>query len=243
MRGRQWLWLAMLAVASVARADDDIDADRPDLANGPRPLALHHVQFEAGWTRYGNTDAPLDVFGEGLVRLGLARRLELRAIVPSWNRLRVESAAGVRRTTGLGDLGAGLKLGFTNTDARAIGLVLDATVPSGERPFRADDPTLDATLAVEVSRGPRSLTFNAGLSIEGSTTEAVGVFNAEFDLDHGVSAYGEIAEQGDFEGFDTTLDTGVTWKLTHETQIDGRIGVTTGGGSATFSGFGIAHRW
>src|SRR5258708_2384589 len=80
-----------LAAPAIVHADD-IEADRPDLSQGPRPLAAHRVQLEAGWTRYQNTDAPLDVFGEGLLRVGVDGRVELRVLVPSWNRVTLRGA-------------------------------------------------------------------------------------------------------------------------------------------------------
>src|SRR5262249_15296960 len=138
--------LALAAAAGLARADDEIVADRPGFGESANVVASRHVQVEIGatWTQ---TDPIDDVFdlAKALVRIGLGHSLELRFDTPDWLYAR---DAGVR-SHGFSDTTVGLKwhasIGSSDLSLRGA-----AVVPSGSVGFTDED--VDPTGAIAWSR-------------------------------------------------------------------------------------------
>ncbi len=247
-----------IAIASVtpaaAQMDEPLVSDRPDFTESTGTIAPGHVQIEGGITRQeiGEVDA-LSV-GEILVRLGLGERLEARLGVGSWTRVDVPGA----EIDGYEDPTVGLKVRLTPpVDDRppgfpAASLLLGTSVPVGSEELTTDEWEPEARLALGwILTDLLSLGANLGvafpsdgddrfdqilasLTVGIAATDRLGIF---------VETYGFSEEEPDGESTQY-VDTGVTFALTDDLQLDARIGFGLNDPSPErFVGVGAAVRW
>lgn len=242
-----------IAMPAAAQMDDPLVSDRPDFTESTGTIAPGHVQIEGGITRQeiGEEDA-LSV-GEVLVRIGAGERLEARLGVGSWTRVDVPGA----ELDGYEDPSVGLKVRLTPpVDDRppgfpAASLLLSTTVPVGSDELTTDEWEPEARVALDwiltdllslganvgiawPSDGDRFDQLLASVTLGIAATDRLGVF---------VETYGfsEEEPEGDATQY---VDTGVTFALTDDLQLDARIGFGLNDPSPErFVGVGIAARW
>ena len=238
--------LLLLAATAGARVDDDFETDRPDLAEGPGPVSAGHLQVEAGWTRAAFTrHSRQDVVGEVLVRIGIAPHLELRGVLPSWNRLALEQPAPTREMKGFDAAGMGLKVGVPLASQRfALGVLSHVIFPGGSGTFRSDRTNFDVLVAGAYALARSSLSANAGVQRSDGAWGEFAVVSLSADIGARMGGYVESAvEQVDGES-QWTWDTGVTWRPVQWTQLDARVGAVSGFGETwAMFGAGISQRW
>ena len=225
-------------------AADDFDTDRPDVTEGPAPLAPGRLQLEAGWTqdRFGRATRQ-DTFGEVLLRVGLVRQLELRAFPPGWGRARGPGSDA----SGFTPPGVGLKWRLTPVGAaRAVALIADAGLPGGEGAFERRGVDAELIAVGESDVAGADLTANLVASREGATGDWGGAatLSGEVELAPRLAAYAEAYDVRD-PGADAAAfaDAGLLVRVAHWTQVDGRFGLRLGGAPHTTFGFGLARRW
>ena len=243
-----------LALPAAAQMDGPLVSDRPDFTESTGTIAPGHVQIEGGITRQESGDEDALSVGEILVRLGLGERLEARLGVGSWTRL---DAPGVE-IDGYEDPTVGLKVRLTPpVDDRppgfpAVSLLLGTSVPVGSEELTTDEWEPEARVALDwILTDLLSLGANLGVAFPSdggdqfdqilasvtlgiAATDRLGVF---------VETYGfsEEEPEGDATQY---VDTGVTFALTNDLQLDARIGFGLNDPSPErFVGVGVAARW
>lgn len=243
-----------MAVPAAAQVDGPLVGDRPDFTESTGTIARGHVQVEAGITRQeiGEEDA-LSV-GEVLVRFGLGERLEARLGVGSWTRIDLPGG----QLEGFEDPDVGLKVRLTSpVDDRppgfpAVAFILGTSVPVGSEELTTDEWEPEARLALDwILTDLLSLGANFGVAYPSdggdrfdqllasvtmgiAATDRLGVF---------VEAFGFSEEE---PGGDATqyVDTGVTFALSDDLQLDARIGFGLNDPSPErFVGAGVVARW
>lgn len=233
-------FMLFVACAPVVRAGDAIDADRPDVTNGPGTLEPGRWQFEAGATRVGNGGAWTATCGEGLLRRGVAPGFEVRLLLPSWN----SGSPGAER--GMGDAGAGAKWTVPGgSDAFTAGLVGDVILPTGAPDVSAGTTGADLAFAADIGLGPRAdLALNVGGSHQADANALLLSGSCGVDLGGGFGTWGEWAALRSDGAFLHTFDTGLTYKVTPDLQLDARVAAGAGASSGDFTvGAGFAVRW
>lgn len=246
-----------LAVATSAGAQETLpplSSDRPDFTEGTSTIPFGHVQVEGGitWQEIGGEDSMST--GELLVRYGFRENMEARLGVGSWTR--IDGPGG--DLDGYEDPELGLKVRLTApADDRppglpAVALLLATTVPVGSKELTTDDWQPTALLAFDWDVNDLlAIGANLGASYPSdgdeqfdqilasvtaaiAATDRLGVF---------LEAYGFSQEEPDGDATQY-VDTGVTFALTDNLQLDARIGFGLNDPSPErFVGVGAVVRW
>jgi hypothetical protein len=241
---------AALAVAPLdARAQDEgIEADRPDFTNSPSPLAPGVAQLEAGWTREHAVSGPTNTFGLGVLRWGIANRVELRADVPSW----IRQDIGPSFDSGFGDAGVGAKFLLAEGKGAwpSFGVIADLDLPTGAEGFGSSGAGYNGTLAAERDFGAIDASANLLLGNddddsgerEWSTGASLSLgFTPVWKLEAFTEWYLIASESADPQDF---VDAGVTVPVGRHFLVDASLGVRVGEGAQPwFSGAGGTWRW
>lgn len=245
---------AVCAAPLTAQEQDPLVSDRPDFTESTGTIAPRHVQVEGGitWQEAGEEDSL--AAGEVLVRLGLRDNLEARLGVGSWSRVDTPGA----RADGYDDPTLGIKVRLTDPQEDrppglpAVALLLGTTVPVGSDELTADEWQPEAKLALgwdltdrlglgvnlgyawPDDGGERFHQLLASVSAAVTATDRLGFF---------LEAYGFSEETPD-GGSTRYADTGATFALTDDLQLDARIGFGLNDPSPErYVGVGVVARW
>jgi hypothetical protein len=239
--------------AGLEPASGPIVTDRPDFTEGTATVPVGMAQLENGYTATREADVRGQTIGEGLLRIAVAERAEIRLGVNSY----ATTKAGPTRAAGFEDPSVGFKLRLVAPDAARSRLVPElsllgvTTLPSRRGPFRESTVQPEAKLAAgwEVSERV-GLSSNLGF---GSATESRRRFSqlsASGSLGYAVSArVGAFAEYygltaGPGAGLAHYFDGGVTYLLTPNLQVDARGGAGANGPAPDrLWGVGLSTRW
>jgi len=229
-----------------------ISTDRPSFSLGPGTIPKGRVQFETGYT-FSFEDAHPNVkthtFPETLIRLGLTDIAELRV---EWPILTfIDNGTSVH---GLRDLGLGFKIQvFQQQGLRPrVSFAGRLSIPTGDKDFSSDrvDPEWRTILTYALnermglfgnvnigsptSQGTRFVQVSSSLGLSGSLWHRLTGFVEYFGLYPREAAGGS----GHF------LQTGVLYLLSHNVQLDARVGGgLTRGTDDLFTGAGISWRF
>lgn len=234
--------LVAFAVPTRAAEVELFPTDRPDLGEGAVPLERGVWTFEAG----GSIATPSQhsqSFGDGLLRIGAARAVEARVLLPTY-----------QRTAGTGQWGAaglGLKLGaWKPSPDVSIGLVSDLAVPTSDEERRAEPHELDTVAAAEAELpGDLGCSANLGLSTVHATrrsSAAIATAGIDRDLSKRTSVFAEIAGHRPLAAggvWSEIVDGGLSRAVAPGVQLDaGAARTITPGGGWVF-GAGVSRRW
>jgi len=231
-----------LFLASFCHAGADVPeliTDRPDQTESSETVAPGYVQFEIGWTHSEDDedmDVTSDAFPETLVRLGVARHLELRF---GFDGYIWEDADSAGREEGFGDLQLGLKwkLWEESRWKPQTAILADTSVPSGEDPLSSErfDPSIrlacSHTLAETLSLG-----YNlAGLwtSEEDAASDRDTTASVAYSVVLGIALSEQAGAFVELFGQTPTaegkpansLDAGITYLVADNLQLDVLAGV------------------
>lgn len=240
--------LLALFLALPTRADTGpLITDRPDFTESAATVAEGRFQLEGGVTAERTEDETVWTAGELLLRVGLAERLELRVSAPSH-----VSGPG---PDGFADGGVGAKV-LLIPEARgfrpATAVIVATSVPSGEAPFRSASwqPETKLCLAWDVADGiglAANLNYARPAEDGRRFDEISGSLSVAVELAPQWGAYLEwFGFSREAPGGDATnyLNTGVTYLVHDDFQLDARIGAGLGGDTADFfAGLGAAVRF
>lgn len=216
----------------------ELTTDRPDTTESPFTIDAGHVQIETGlidWARGprgpDGTRGDAFGFGETNVRIGLTARLEADIVVQPYGVAR-DSRRAPRRG-GIGALTLRAKYNFFGNDGGRTALAilpfvaipLDRSSPVGPA---ATEYGVLVPLAIELN-DRFSLGLNAGLNLRRPErgrdlraslplTASLGVAASET-----VGAYYELAAEFGSEDI-LALNTGLTWRVRPNVQLDTGIG-------------------
>jgi hypothetical protein len=123
--------------------DSPISTDRPGLLFSPTLVPEGRFQVEASLpaftqVRGGGNDLEAWSFPVAL-RYGLSDRVELRASLPTWTDLRIESGGVVTRDDGFSDAEIGAKFRLNDTQDPPLALLTSLRLPTGEDGFTTDE--------------------------------------------------------------------------------------------------------
>jgi len=251
------LWLCAPVLALPARAGEDIlEADRPDLAEGPSALAPRVVQVELGMTHWrlgpsAIVQETLDSVGELLLRAGLAPGWEARLVLPSWHsetRIHPQyDPAGPQslETSGFGDAALGVKRDLPSPHPRLeTGLIAEVTLPVGEAPFGGGDASAGVTLAAALASAPGDWCGNVGYARSGETDAVLATVSFERALVKRLAAFAEVAWLGGEGESRRVAGAGLLWQVASRTRLDVRYGGEFARGtSEPLFGLGLVQRW
>ena len=142
--------------------------DRPDFTESAVSVSPGGFQLETGYTFSGVEREKTHSFGEVLLRVGVAERLELRFGFNSYSRVRTGSG----KLTGLEDTSFGLKLELvegdpgTGVDRPDVAVLVSTSLPTGSDAFSADglQPSVAVALAWDLTES-LALGSNLGYSM------------------------------------------------------------------------------
>lgn len=235
--------------------DDPLVTDRPDATESPVAVRPGRMQLESGYTMVGIDDARLHTLGEVLLRIGVVERLELRLGLNSYAWLRDRQGGTV---SGLTDTSIGLKYQFHDGGSSAadptMALLASTTLPTGadELSLQVAEPSLRLAAAWALS-DRISLGGNLGWGYlqDGAAGERFSELAASLSLGYGISdRWGAFLEYfgfyptGDHGPSANFVDTGLTYGVTGDLQLDARFGYGLNRDADDFFvGVGTAVRW
>jgi hypothetical protein len=250
-------WVASLATLGCASAEalrEPLVSDRPDYTESTVTVRPGVVQLEGGHTFERVTSEKTNTTGELLLRIGIAQRAELRIEPGSYTKITSPGAEASGWEDGA--LGTKLRLYARPNDTPSfvpdISLVAATSLPTGGRVFRQRRLQPEAKLAnawtitdkVDLST---NLVVSRPVDENGRYTELAASASFGFDLTPRLGAFAEVfgfAPQRDNVGRTHYVDTGFTFGLTPNFQLDARGGVGLNGAAPDyFIGFGLVRRW
>jgi hypothetical protein len=225
---------ALCAVASVVVAEEPLVTDRPDFTESSSVVGRGLVQLEGGTTFVETSDDnEAASVGELLLRWGLADRLELRFLLPSY--VREEGPAG--ESSGLTDTSVGLKLQLTRgAGAGVLGgmeasLIASTTAPTGSRSMTSDSWQPFAVLAASWELSPR-LGLGANLGVGRPADDSERYTTTWLSTALGIGLTDPLSVFIELYGFNReeargpsafTLQTGAVYLLSSDLQLDLRV--------------------
>lgn len=240
---------------SFSGLEEPLVTDRPDFTESTDTVPRGHFQLEGGYTLARVEDDESQSLGELLLRVGLGERWEARigAGSHSW----IDSPAG--DLSGFEDPSLGIKIRLSpETDLLppgrpAMALILATSVPVGDDELTDDEWVPEAKLgfswdlterlalasnlnwAYPVDGDDRFHQLSASVSGGWSFTDRIGGFLEYF-------GFSEEVEDGPSTHY---LNTGVTYLISNDLQLDVRVGHGLGNDADPddFVGFGAAVRF
>ncbi len=234
--------------------DEAIDTDRPDFTNSPRLVPPGMVQIEGGYTYSRTGSDKYHALGELLLRVPTGNWLELRFGINSYA---LDYPEG-RSVGGLEDSSFEVKIRLTKGSEKPrlfrpmTALTLGTILPTGAPAIGEHKLQPGGTLAAAWVFSDRwSLTTNLNFLHSSQDGERFDQASASASLGYQpTKRLGGFVEYfthlpGGNDGTNTYyLDSGITFLLNNNFQVDARIGVGLNGiNPEYFFGFGLAHRW
>lgn len=243
--------IAGLSGAALTQDGFPITTDRPSFSDGTLIVPKGRWQIEAGYTINDLDGARFETIGELLFRYPLSNVAEFRLsnVSLGW------TSGSVPRNDGLLDPVLGVKLKLQNGvtgKSPDLAVVLQSTIPAGDRIFRVDRAQPTAKLAfyqqTDATTGVGGNVIVADLGIDsGRFTQYAASLYVSKTLNAQASAFLEvyrlmpISDDGPDANF---ADAGMAYLLNPRTQVDFRVG--TGFDQKRdgwFLGFGVAYRF
>ena len=244
------------ACATVARPSlAPIVTDRPDFTESSETVPRGMRQLESGGsiTREGG-DREV-ALGEGLLRVGLSNRTELRLGLNSYN----FSRTGGLRVRGHDDASIGAKVrllagGATGSARPAVALIVATSLPTGASPYRVHQlqPEVKLTSAWDLTDRV-AFASNLNYAWVREPQLAYGIAAASGSLSIGLTE--RVGSYVEYYGFVPTTaqaprshfgNGGLTMLISDNLQLDGRVGTQlarAGRSREYFFGLGLSRRW
>ncbi len=235
------LLLAPLFLFCATAFAEEMETDRPDFTEGTVTIEPGRLQLETGYTfTYDDEDdirRADHIFPEALVRIGAIENVELRLGWPGYEFEEVtdKAAGNTAHADGGNDMGVGFKhrVFRQNGSLPTFAYIANLNVPSGSEEFSADKVEPETKLlfaydftdelglagntnfAAPYGDDGRYFEFSFSGSLAYSLTESVGSYFEYF---------GFYPEGGAGEEDTHYLNSGLTWGLTEDIQLDVRAG-------------------
>ncbi|HEV2851816.1 MAG TPA: transporter [Thermoanaerobaculia bacterium] len=258
--------LAALPVAPGLAQDfsglpDPLEPDRPDFTEGTSTIPTGHYQLEGGYTftRQGEEDSWS--LGELLLRIGVSDRVEARLDAGSYSSVD-PGVPGASKLSGYEDPSIGVKIRLNTDDPNLLppgwphlALLLATSVPVGSDDLTSDEWQPEAKLALGWDFTDR---FSLGSTLifaypsdpadsDERFSQLAASLSAGFSLTDRWGAYfeGYGFNKESRDGSSTTyLDTGFSYLLSNDAQLDVRVGAGLDDPSPSwYAGFGGTVRF
>lgn len=212
----------MSATLAYGQNDDVVSPDRPSFSGSSHIVPSGHLQLEggAGRVRFGSGSS--DDVGELLVRAGISDRIEIRAVLPSYDLARTPGV----RLSGASDASIEAKALLKAGGRSAFGVLVSAELPTGSRSVSEHRLQPGATFIWDLNISKSlSLTTNTTYSRATSSGERYNYRSGVSTLNLALPAnVGVFAEFYAFNapGAPTQKYTagGATWTIRKRTAID-----------------------
>jgi hypothetical protein len=244
------LLLSVLSISSVTYAES-IVTDRPDFTESPSSVPPGFIQVEAGYTFAKADEFQEHTVGELLIRMPVSQRIEVRLAL---NSFAFSEASGVK-VSGLQDSSIGLKaelIQMQNSLIPQTAIIVSTTLPTGGNPYREDtlQPGMKLCLGWDINED-WALSSNLNYDRASHSGTSFNEFSQSISLAWGFAEYwGAYLEvfsfQPDLAGSDDTsyINTGLTYLVTDDLQLDGRIGQGLNGlDTDYFVGIGVSNQF
>lgn len=225
--------LLVFATATIARADDLINADRPGIADGSTTVGAHTFQIEIGGER-DDRSADHDLLVPTLLRYGLTDNFELR----------IESSL-YQRIEGWAPVSLGAKYHFE--DKPSLGLIGRVFL------INTEEVTGDLRLANDFEVGEKwAFNPNVGLAISSDQGEhslsGLAALTAQYNLVPTANVFvdgGLTYPEERHGGAAILLDVGGAWIFRQNMQLDASVGWGAHGSTvpSVFWSAGISRRF
>lgn len=230
--------------------DEPLVTDRPDFTESALAVPIGRLQVEAGVTFTDTGGSDVWTLPETLLRLGVAQDLELRLELPDYAIVR-----NGRDDEGLTDSSVGFKWRFVEGDASTpdLAVIGSLSVPTGEDGFGQDGVHPGAILAAgwdlsdAIAEG-WSLGANLGFfEFEGSDWDTTWSVALGIPIDDRWGAFVEyyaISPELSLSRTEHVVDTGVTYLIHNNLQLDFRVGFgISDDADDFFTGAGVSYRF
>jgi len=229
-----------------------LTTDRPDFTESALTVPRGLWQLEMGYTFAREPAMRTHSPGELLVRAGLSDRIELRLGVGSY----VTELGAFGTRGGLSDSSLGLKIGLLRSAPDAgrtdLALIVFSSLPTGNEQIGSGHPEFGATFtAGRVLNERVAIGVNVGYVRAVDNGDRFDQLTGSVSFGYGISqrlgayleafALSATTASGDRRSF---LNAGMTYLITPELQLDGRIGHGLNGNRPDyFTGLGASVRW
>ncbi|HET8749624.1 MAG TPA: transporter [Sphingomicrobium sp.] len=239
MRGRAFVGMLLLAVASPALADDaPICADRPGKATSTCTVPAGRWQLETGFADWsldrsaGERDTSL-VIGETFIKFGLTDRSDIGVDLVPWQRVTSRSAGFHDSASGFGDLRFVYKQELTADDASLqLSISPFVKIPTAKRPL--GNRKLEAGLLFPIGYSIPNSPLSIGLTPEidwvadgdghGHHAAMTQVASLAWQVSPRFNVSGEVWGQWDWDPAGTTkqvsADGSIAWLARNDIQLD-----------------------
>lgn len=239
--------------------NSDMETDRPDFTEGVTPIAPGHLQLESGYTYTRDSEPGVlleeHTVPEFLLRIGLIEDLELRL---GWAGYISSEGLGEdgekSRVEGINDFSLGFKHGMYREDGWLpnLSLIGEISLPTGSREVTSDEvePGVKFLWSYEFDDFglTGNLNFSGPIGEDGRYFETAASAAAGFDFSESYGAYleyfGIFPADSVPETDEHYASAGLTWAVTHDFQLDARVGWGINDAAADFFtgvGFAIRH--
>jgi hypothetical protein len=228
-------------------AASTISTDRPQITSSSIVVPCGSLQFENGFQETSGGDQQTYDLPETSIRFGIARKTELRYMVPDyyWN-----LATGTGTATGLGDMSLGFKQQLGPTKGFDVSIIPSVSFPTGANAISSHG--YDPTVQLPWSRGlSKNWTvagmFSVAWPTRGPKRNVTGQGSVYFDRqltspwDAWVEYSGSFPQRG---GPQNIIDFGTSYKISPHQQLDFHCGFGLSSAAAShFIGFGYSVRF
>lgn len=239
----------------------ELSTDRPDKTESPYTVPQGRWQLEmdaVNWTRDEEAGIETEAFSVAPFNLkyGIGPDTDLQLLVAPYTEIEVSGPGGSVDESGFGDVVIRLKHNFVGNDGgpQAFALMPYVKLPTASDSLGANDDVeggLIAPLALDIGGG-----FGLGLmgqinvlkdSTDDYAAEWVASATVGRDLTDRLGGYVELwASRFDDAGEETqaTFDTGLTYALNDDLQLDAGVNIGITDAADDVQGFvGISRRW
>lgn len=242
------------ASRGAAEMPEPVVTDRPDFTESAETVAGGRMQLESGYTYTQASGDRSQSLGELLLRVGLDPRTEIRIGLNSYTWERTPSG----RLSGLEDADLGFKVRLTRGSARfdlrrpTLAVIGLTSLPTGGTAYRTGRMQPEVKLCSGWALSPKadlSMNVNLAYPVEdgGRYRQWVGSASYGYDLSSRLGSFLEIYgfTPGSRGGPNTAyLDTGLTYAMAYNRQLDVRVGHGLNGISHDFFlGAGFSRRY
>jgi len=228
-----------------ATKEGPISTDRPNLAESASAVAKGVTQIEVGFVR-NELPEQRDLLFPFLIRYGLGSGRELWIETDAlYGTARMLGSNGRFSDAGSAPISIGAKVRL-ESDRPALGVIVRYFPAGGRGSFASDGPAGDLRLAADAESGRWSLATNIGVAFaRDQVPVGLAVVSVGYEVTETIGGFGEFAAAVPVRGERSLIfDTGVTWRVTNNLQLDAYVGQTLAGpGPRPFLGAGFSYRF
>lgn len=248
--------LAVVVLPAFAE-DEPISTDRPDFVESSDTVGASHVQLETSvaWERTRAAGVATTTWTTPtLLRIGVGSQWELRVETDGWQH--AHDGFDGSNATGFSDLALGVKyhIAMAGPAGASMAWLVHADMPSGARAVRGHGVRPSLRLSAEWD-----LPHDNGIGVMPGVVHDTDDQGRRFDagilavtfghawssrLRTFVEVAGEQFASRKHGGNEVTFDTGATWLVGHDTQVDvaGSFGLSEAAPDEALT-IGWSHRW